>query len=166
MKTVLFLRHGKSDWDAPFEHDHERPLAKRGRKAAKVVGRYLAAVGQIPDSIVTSTALRARDTVAIASNAGSWSTPIRESQTLYGGSPDGLIKVIQTESDDSERLMLVGHEPTWSETIGLLIGQANIRFPTGAIACIDFDVDTWSMIRFGSGELIWLLPPKALPGPE
>lgn len=166
MKTVLFLRHGKSDWDAPFDHDHERPLAKRGRKAAKEVGRYLTHVRQIPDGIISSTALRARDTVAIASEAGSWSTPIRETQALYGTSPENLMKVIHSESDENERLLLVGHEPTWSETIGLMIGQANIRFPTAAVARIDFDVKTWSMIRFGHGELIWLLPPKALPEPE
>ena len=82
MKSVLFLRHGKSDWDAPFDHDHERPLAKRGRKAARLVGQYLAHIDFVPDGIVSSTALRARDTVALASESGSWGTPIRESQTL------------------------------------------------------------------------------------
>lgn len=163
MKTVLFLRHGKSDWDAPFEHDHERPLAKRGRKAAKAVGRYLTRVRQTPDAVITSTALRARDTIAIASEAGSWEVPIRESQALYGASPENLMRVIHSEPDENERLMLVGHEPTWSETVGLLIGQANIRFPTGAVACINFDVDTWSAVGFGEGELILLLSPKALP---
>lgn len=163
MKTVLFLRHGKSDWDAPFDHDHERPLAKRGRKAAKAVGRYLSYIEVIPDGIVSSTALRARDTVSIASEAGSWDAPIRESQTLYGASPEQLIKVIQSEPDDTERLLLVGHEPTWSETVGMLIGQGNIRFPTASVACIDFHVDSWASVRFGHGELIFFVPPKLLP---
>lgn len=163
MKTVLFLRHGKSDWDAPFDHDHERPLAKRGRKAAKLVGRYLTHVGKAPDAIVTSTALRARDTVAIASEEGSWGAPIRESQALYNASPEHLLKVIQAEPHETERLMLVGHEPAWSETIGLLVGQGNIRFPTAALACIQFEVSDWSLVRFGDGALLWLLPPKALP---
>jgi len=166
MKSVLFLRHGKSDWDAPFDHDHERPLAKRGRKAAKLVGQYLAHIQSIPDGIVSSTALRARDTVALASESGSWSAPIRETQVLYGASPEQLLKVIQAEADETERLMLVGHEPTWSESIGLLIGSANIRFPTAAVARVDFDVLSWSGVKFGHGELIWLVPPKMLPGFE
>jgi len=166
MKSVLFLRHGKSDWDAPFDHDHERPLAKRGRKAAKLVGQYLAHIDFVPDGIVSSTALRARDTVSLASESGSWGTPIRESQTLYGASPDQLLKVIQSEVDEIERLMLVGHEPTWSETVGMLIGSANIRFPTAAVARVDFDVLGWSSAKFGQGELIWFVPPKMLPGFE
>jgi phosphohistidine phosphatase len=163
MKTVLFLRHGKSDWDAPFDHDHERPLAKRGRKAAKTVGRYLSHIDFVPDGIISSTALRARDTVSIASKAGSWDTDIRENQTLYGATPEQLVKIIQSEPDSTERLMLVGHEPTWSETTGLLIGQANIRFPTAAVARVDCDIASWSSLRFGRGELIWFFPPKALP---
>jgi len=166
MKTILFFRHGKSDWDAPFDHDHERPLAKRGRKAAKATGRYLSQIGVIPDGIVSSTALRARDTVSIASEAGAWNAQIRESQALYGASPEQIIKVIQSEPDTTERLMLVGHEPTWSETAGMLIGQGNIRFPTGAVARIDFGVDSWSAVRFGEGEMVFLVPPKLLPDGE
>lgn len=166
MKTLLFLRHGKSDWDAPFDHDHERPLAKRGRKAAKAVGRYLSQIDMVPDGIVSSTALRARDTVSIAAETGSWGTSIKESQTLYGASPEQLVKVIQSEPDSTERLMLVGHEPAWSETVGMLIGQGNIRFPTAAVACLDFDVDSWSSVKFGHGELVFFVPPKLLPDSE
>ncbi|HLE55740.1 MAG TPA: histidine phosphatase family protein, partial [Rhodothermia bacterium] len=118
------------------------------------------------DGIVSSTALRARDTVSIASEAGAWGALIRESQALYGTSPEQVIKVIQAEPDTTERLMLVGHEPTWSETAGMLIGHSNIRFPTGAVACIDFEVDSWSAIRFGGGELVFFVPPKLLPDAE
>jgi phosphohistidine phosphatase len=166
MKSLLFFRHGKSDWDAPFSHDHERPLAKRGRKAARVMGRFISSSGQEPDSIVTSTAVRARDTVNLASKAGSWSAPIRETRELYGASPRTILEVVHEESDSVDRLLLAGHEPTWSHTISLLIGGGNIRFPTAAMARIDFDVSSWRQVDFGSGELQWLIPPKALTGWE
>ena len=49
MKTLLLLRHGKSNWDAQYQLDHDRPLAKRGRKAAALMGRYLSALDEAPD---------------------------------------------------------------------------------------------------------------------
>lgn len=166
MKTLIFFRHGKSDWDAPFDHDHERPLAKRGRKAAQVMGRFVVSSGQEPDAIITSTAVRARNTIKLASKAGSWSAPVRETRELYGASPHTILTIIQAESDSSDRLLLAGHEPTWSQTISRFIGGGNLRFPTAAMARIDFDVSSWQEVDFGGGELKWLIPPKALTGWE
>jgi phosphohistidine phosphatase len=60
--------------------------------------------------------------------------------------------------------MLVGHEPTCSASVGLLSGQGNVRFPTAAMARIDFDVDSWERIQAEGGRLIWMLPPKVLKG--
>ena len=70
MKTLILFRHGKSDWDSEEPSDHDRPLAKRGRKAAKAMGKFLALAGQVPDSAVTSSAVRARSTLEIAMEAG------------------------------------------------------------------------------------------------
>ena len=58
------------------------------------------------------------------------------------------------------RVMLVGHEPSWSELIGELVGGAEVRFPTAAMARINFDVDSWDRIRRDHGELAWLVKPK------
>ena len=117
MKTVLFFRHGKSDWDADWGTDHERPLARRGRKAAKMMGRLLAETGPVPDSIVSSSATRARRTMKRAQKAGGWNAAVRITDDLYGASPSDLLETIRREPDTTEVLMLVGHEPTWSETI-------------------------------------------------
>jgi len=54
VKTILLLRHGKSDWDVDYGGDHERPLNERGRSAAALVGRYLSSLEQVPDLVVTS----------------------------------------------------------------------------------------------------------------
>lgn len=167
MKTLLFLRHGKSDWDADYGHDHERPLKKRGRKAARAVGRFLTETDQAPNSVVTSTAVRARETLTSALEAGGWACPVRATETLYEATPADVRREIQAEPDGAERLLLVGHEPTWSETIGRLIGAspgdaARVRFPTAALARVDVDVARWAEVDFGWGELIWLLPPRLL----
>jgi len=166
LKTLLFLRHGKSDWDADFSADHERPLAKRGRKAAATMGRFISTCGVLPDRIVTSTATRARTTLEIAKEEGGWDAPTRETRALYMASPADLLVQIRAEDDEADVLLLVGHEPTWSSAVSRLVGGGAVRYPTAALARVDVDVSRWQDVEFGRGELIWLVPPKALGDPK
>ena len=71
---------------------------------------------------------------------------------------------MNAHDDQIPRLLLAGHEPTWSSLAGLLLGEASLRFPTAAVARIDFEVDSWRDVRAGGGTLRWLLTPKALAG--
>ncbi len=162
MKTILLLRHGKSDWDADFDHDHERPLNKRGRRAAETMGQFLLQSGTLPDRIVTSTAVRARMTLEIVRGAGELEAPVRETRELYGAGPRELLRVIRAQDDEADVVLLVGHQPGWGETVSQLIGGGEIRFPTAALACVAVVVDRWRDVGFGQGELVWLVPPKAL----
>ncbi len=162
MKTVLFFRHGKSDWDADYDYDHNRPLAKRGRKAARAMGKWLAVRGPLPDAIVCSTAKRARQTLKRARKAGGWEAPIRHTMDLYEAYPADLLATIRQEPDDTAVLMLIGHEPTWSETIERLAGVDIYHFPTAAMARIDLPLTTWRKASFGTGSLIWLQKPREL----
>ncbi len=164
MKTVVFFRHGKSDWDADYEHDHNRPLAKRGRRAAKKMGRYLSNRGEVPTLVITSTATRALKTAAIAAKAGDWDAEIRESRELYEAVPSYVLELIQALPDQISSIMLVGHEPTWSASIALLTGSSEIDFPTAAMARIALDVPGWEEVQPGSGELQWLVVPRSLDG--
>jgi phosphohistidine phosphatase len=164
MKTILLLRHGKSDWDADYAHDHDRPLNERGRKAAKTMGRFLAASGPTPDQVITSTAVRARTTLDLAMKAGGLTVPVRATRDLYGAGPSDLLREIHTADDAADVLLLVGHQPGWGETVGRLIGGAAVRFPTAALACIEVGVARWRDVAFGRGELVYLVPPKALKG--
>ena len=162
MKTIILFRHGKSDWDAPFGHDHERPLAKRGVRDAKRMGRFLAASGLLPDVCLTSTAIRARTTMELAHEAGEWLEPIRASETLYHATPRNVLSVIRATSDNASSIILAGHEPTWSSTVEQLVGGGTIRMPTAAMARIDVMVQRWADVSWGYGNLIWLVIPKAV----
>ena len=84
MKTILLLRHGKSDWDADFTDDHERPLAERGEKGARKMGRFLTTSRSVPDRAITSSATRTRQTLATAAEAGGWTGPARVTDAPYG----------------------------------------------------------------------------------
>lgn len=162
MKKIILFRHAKSDWGAEYENDHERPLSDRGRKAARKMGAFLTSIGLVPDSIVTSSARRAQKTLALAIDAGRWEGEIRTTAALYDASAWDVLNEIRSEPDETEVLLLVGHEPTWSELVQLLIGGGRIRFPTAAMARIDFEVDHWEEVESGAGQLRWLVPPKLL----
>ena len=162
MKTLLFLRHGKSDWDADYAGDHDRPLADRGQKGARKMGRFLTTARVVPDRALTSSARRARETLATAAEAGGWTGPARVTEALYEATPDEVLRQIQAEPDDARMLVVVGHEPTWSNIVSRLIGGGNVEMKTAAVARVDVDVERWADVQFGRGALAFLLPPRAL----
>ena len=152
MSAVIFLRHAKSDWDAGATDDLSRPLAERGRRAAAAVGSFLAATGHIPNLVLCSPAVRARQTLELAVTAGDLACPIEIVDELYYGSVDGMVALACRRQ--VPLLMLVGHEPTISSALEYLT-CAELRMPTGALARVNLNLDN-------SGELEWLIPPRLL----
>jgi len=162
MKTLLILRHGKSDWDADYGNDHDRPLAGRGQKGARKMGRFLTTARTVPDRAITSSATRARETLATAAEAGGWPGPARVTDALYGAAPGDVLREIQAEPDDADTLVVVGHEPTWSGLVSMLIGGGRVEMKTAAVARVDVEAATWADVQPGRGSLAMLLPPGAL----
>jgi phosphohistidine phosphatase len=162
MLNLILFRHGKSDWDLPSGNDHERPLAARGKDAARCMGRLLQQTREVPELAISSSALRARDTLRLAARAGKWKCPQRIESTLYQSSPHAVLAWLQALDGTPASVLLTGHEPTWSELASRLIGRALLRVPTAAMLRIDFEADTWRQVEFGQGELRWLLPPKVV----
>ena len=161
-KKLILFRHAKSDWDTDAASDHARPLAQRGVEAARVMGRFLMSAGEVPDQVLCSTAVRAVTTVQLAAKAGGWIVPIDFRDTLYLPDTGSVIGEIRRMPDKLSSLMVVGHEPAWSELVSELIGGGEIRFPTAAMARINFDTDSWEKVRRGRGTLAWLVKPKLL----
>src|SRR2546421_870243 len=117
MAGLILFRHGKSDWDADYPGgDAARPLARRGRKAAKTMGRFLARAGQVPDAAITSPAVRAEETLRLAMDGGGWTCPARTAPSLYGGGGSGLPGAIRDEPAPPALLPSVGPQPPRSET--------------------------------------------------
>ena len=162
MKSVILFRHGKSDWDAVYNTDHNRPLAKRGIKAAKRMGKYLADLDQMPDLVISSPAVRAKTTVQLAMESGEWSSEFKLDRSIYGGSSGTLLDLLYNINDSVGVACLVGHEPTFSSFISNCTNSGWIRFPTASMARLDFEVSAWKEIRFGQGTLAWLTRPKEL----
>jgi len=165
MRTLLVMRHAKSDRTPVEGGDRARPLAPRGRKAAARMGRFLADAGMVPDLVLSSPAERARRTVELAARAGAWACSVREEAALYEAEPSEIVGVIAAAPDTAERILLAGHEPVGSELVERLAGGA-VRMPTAAVACIAFDVGSWSEVAAGGGVLLWLVTPKLLGADE
>ena len=161
MLTLLMLRHAKSDWSSDYGgNDVDRPLAPRGRRSAKAVGRFITAAGQVPDLILVSPALRARETVELARASGSWGSEVKVDQGLYGDAA-GLVEAVRGIKDSVRLAMIVGHEPAWSGGASRLTNGTEFRLPTASVLRLDFEVDTWAGAR-GNGRVMWLVTPRLI----
>lgn len=156
------MRHAKSDWAAQFDGDRDRPINKRGHKAATAVGKAIADARRVPDIVVASPAVRAATTAALAIEAGGWRCEQRTDEALYGAGAEGVIDVVRRHGRDSERLMIVGHEPTMSSVVSRVIGGGAVRFPTAAVAGIRLHIPSWAAFDWRRGELELFLTPRFL----
>lgn len=141
-RLVLF-RHGKSGYPEGVA-DHDRPLAKRGRRDAPVTGRWLADHAYIPDAVVCSTAVRARETWELAAEGLFAANPgaapkARFESRVYDATVLGLLMVIREFPEDQRTVLVVGHNPGLAE---LTVGLADpppappSGFPTAAVAVL------------------------------
>ncbi|MGR9072898.1 MAG: SixA phosphatase family protein [Gammaproteobacteria bacterium] len=162
-KRIILFRHGKSDWESGADSDHERPLARRGEKDSKKMGKFLASAGQVPDYAISSSAARAKSTLEIASSAGGWDLSFSISHELYGAHHGAVLKIIQKLPEKYQSVMLVGHDPVWSDLTSHLIGGGSVPLKTAAMACVDFEIDGWEDVDYGQGVLAWFVQPKMLP---
>jgi phosphohistidine phosphatase len=163
--SLYVLRHGKAELDSAHGGDHARPLKRRGRAAAKEVGRLLARLDEAPQRVLCSSAARAVETLELALDAGGWRAEVETERELYGATPERLLARLRATEGAPARLLLVGHEPGLSGLIGLLVGGNPPIFPTAALARVDFDLNDWHALEPGAGALAWLVVPRILAAP-
>lgn len=156
MVEILLMRHAKSEHPAGIA-DRDRPLSSRGRAAAAAMGRTMSGFGVQPDLILTSPARRAASTARRAAAAGGWDAPLVEVEDLYGGGVSEVLRALEVEPAPN-RVLAVGHEPTWSATVAALVGGGSFAMVTAAVACIEAPGPI-----AGSGRLRWMLHPRLLP---
>jgi phosphohistidine phosphatase len=159
MVRLMLFRHGKSDWSADAPDDRSRPLNARGIRAASTMGAVLSRMGEIPDRIISSPAVRAESTASIARVSGEWPCSVEIADELYGAGPDGALGVAARRGEDAGRLMLVGHEPTWSLLARHITG-GRIDVKTGTVLGFDLDVQGWNGAESARGLLVYALHPR------
>ena len=161
MKELLILRHAKSSWLDESLGDHERPLSKRGRKASKRMGRLLREEDMLPDLILGSTAVRARDTAARVAKAAGYEGEIELREALYHADPSRIMATVATVDDEVDRLLAVGHNPGFEVLTGVLTGVFH-RFPTGALLRVGLDIEHWAQAPGQTGKELGVWLPRML----
>jgi phosphohistidine phosphatase len=166
MKTLLLLRHAKSSWDSPASKDYDRPLAPRGERDAPRVGKALRDAAVDLDLVVSSPAMRARQTAERVLEAARYDGPVRYEEAIYEASVAELMGVVRDLPDKAETVMLVGHNPGFEMLLGALCGTgaapARVRVPTAMLACVELATDRWKEVSAGSGALLWMVVPRML----
>jgi phosphohistidine phosphatase len=170
MKVLTLLRHAKSGWDDPVARDFDRPLNKRGRRAAVTVGRAMRAEGMEFDAVIASPAVRVVETLQdVGDGYGRTLDPVQDPD-LYLASPAVLLDRVQHMGDDVERLLVVGHNPGLEQLAMLLTGsdrsgrlaELEAKYPTATLAVLEFDVAHWSEVSKSGGTLTRFIRPRDL----
>jgi phosphohistidine phosphatase len=170
MKRLCLLRHAKSDRSDPAAADFDRPLNPRGREAAPAMGRYLRRQKLIPDIVLCSAARRTRETWELVGPALKAEIPIEYSERLYLAAPPLILRLLRQLPESAGTALLLGHNPGFQVLALQLVGQGDAaaqarlqaKFPTAALAVIDFEARRWRDIAEGEGTLERFIAPRDL----
>lgn len=171
MRRLMLARHAKSSWGDMTLSDHDRPLKKRGRRAAPLVGAELAALGCIPDVVYSSTAARTRETWSRMEPCFDGHPRVEFLRDLYLASPRMVLATVAATPGSAQTVMVLGHNPSSHALAAYLsrtgdqseIDRVRTKFPTGAVAVIELSSDDWTKAEEG-GELLHLILPRRLEG--
>lgn len=165
-RYLTILRHAKAEPFSPSGRDSDRPLAAKGYRQLERVCKLLKRAKEAPDWIVSSPALRTRQTAeAVATQLG-YSKNIHWDERIYAAAPATLLAVLQDTADNARHVLLVGHNPGMEGLVSALCagadGRVNLRFPTAGMAHFQPEIARWRQLRWGSSELRFLVAPRFL----
>lgn len=167
-KTLLVLRHGKSDWSTGHE-DFHRPLVDRGRLGSQKMGAWIKRNKLVPDVVLSSPAERARATTVAACKAmGLPLKTVRWDERMYAAPIQDLLAALADCPRSARRVLVVGHNPGLEEMIEYLAeGQIEIPadgklLPTSALAQLEM-VEDWQSLGRGCATLTSVTRPGQVP---
>jgi phosphohistidine phosphatase len=170
-KKVLLLRHAKSSWRNPGQQDFDRPLNQRGREAAARMGRYMTEQGLVPDFVLCSAACRALQTWELVAESLDADCQVKQLRGLYLASAKQLLDALRRAPDEADCVLLIGHNPGMERLASSLSGPGSDpealdrlgqKYPTSALAELQFDVAKWIDLSERSGRLTRFVVPCEL----
>lgn len=163
MKELFIVRHAKSSWDYPDLSDHERPLLEKGKKRTRKMIAFLQSKGVKPDLVLTSSALRARETAGyLAVGLGLTKEDIQIEPGLYAADAARIFDVFIDLSDQNNAVMLVGHNPALTNFVNLYLSPPIDWLPTSAVVALSFQTNHWDEIRKAPFEVKFVAFPKLM----
>ncbi|NOX82102.1 MAG: histidine phosphatase family protein [Alphaproteobacteria bacterium] len=172
MKRLSLLRHAKSSWDDNVKGDFDRPLNRRGREAAVLMGAFMEENAGAPDCVLCSSAVRTRETLDIMAPLFSARPDIEYSRGLYLSSPADILGAIGAASQQYAHILVIAHNPGLhmlameiadpARSSAPDLGRLAEKFPTAALAHFEFDIDGWNAPLRRRGALRLFATPKDL----
>lgn len=164
MKTLLVLRHAKSDWSDPLLHDRSRPLAPRGKKDASLMGRTLFWLKILPDLTLCSPAIRTQETARRFLKKCEKSGNLTLSAPLYEDDEEAVLLEIQKTSDQIQTLLLVGHNPLLEILVSKLVseGSFDLKLPSASLVCLESKEIAWRDTDWNNFSFQWVLHPRLM----
>jgi len=154
VKTLLILRHAKSDWNDSSLDDHDRPLNARGVRDAPRMGEVLRDESLVPDVIITSDAVRAHTTALAVAEAAGYTRDVVVDARLYLASPGEVFAVLNTVPDATARVVLiVGHNPGLEGVVEQLTGERH-DLPTAALVQLALPIESWDELDAATGTTL------------
>lgn len=166
-RQLFILRHAKSSWDDPGLEDHDRPLAPRGYRAARVMADHLRQQRIEPDLVLCSSALRTRQTLEELEPAFGPDVEISIEAQLYGASKQDLLQRLNAVRPEVGSVLVIGHNPsvhglaTMLAGSGTQLGRLEEKFPTAALCVLSFE-GGWDGLAAQGADLVSLVRPKEL----
>ena len=162
MKTLYLVRHAKSSWKFPELADFDRPLNRRGKRDAPMMGKRLQQQGVRPDLIISSPAKRARKIAqAVAKAVGYSASAIAYDPEVYEASADSLLTLLQATDDRVAVLILVGHNPELTDLANRLTAHFIDNVVTSGVVAIEFPTERWAEVGQDAGQFLWYDYPKS-----
>ncbi len=151
MKTIILIRHGKSDWGYEFLNDIDRPLNERGYRETYQQSKWAKDNLPAPQLIISSPAIRAISTALIFARTLHYNEQnILIRHGIYDATTDDFLNNIHLLPTSIQTVLFFGHNPTITNLSNLLNSQSFIdNIPTSGIVRLDFNTNDWTKI----GEL-------------
>jgi len=148
MKTLTLVRHAKSSWNDTTLSDRKRPLNKRGKHDAPIMGRRILDHGIRPSLILSSPATRAWTTArTIAAELSYPLEFLQQEDSLYLASLDDFLDVLVAQDKGFNSIMLVGHNPGMTDFANFLTPGLTNNLPTAGVVSVEIDQDHWNIFE-------------------
>lgn len=162
---LILTRHAKSSWDDPDLPDRDRPLNARGRRAAGLLGEWLASRGYVPDEVLCSSARRTVETWDGMAPALPGAPAPRLLDALYHADPDTMLSALRHAT--GQTVLMLGHNPGIAGFAAALPAQPPLgpnfaHYPTGATLVVSFEAPVWADIAPGEGRALDFIVPRDL----
>jgi len=149
MRQLLLLRHAKAEAARAGLPDVERPLSASGRASALEAAQSIAHTGLPIDAVLSSPAVRARDTALILATALDIVSLVRFEPTMYPGAPGTLLALLQRCDPQARSVLMVGHNPGISELAQQLAsGGPALELRTAGLCRLQFALASWGDVKF------------------